>query len=121
MPTCPKCQSAECRKDGTNKGKQRYFCKHCGYRHTVSYTHRGYSEEVKRMALKMYLEGLGFRSIARVLNCSHVVVYQWVKRYGEKASLEMSATELQVVEMDEMHTYIGSKKTPVGYGLPLTD
>ena len=118
MRTCPKCQSLACKKDGTNKVKQRYFCKHCGYRHTVSYTQRGYSEEVKRMALKMYLEGLGFRSIARVLNCSHVVVYQWVKWYGE---IEIPATALNVVEMDEGHPYIGSKKTPVGSGLPLTD
>ena len=121
MKTFPKCQSLTCRKDGTNKGKQRYFCKHCGYRHTVFYTHRGYSEEVKRMALKMYLEGLGFRSIRRILNCSHVVVYQWVKRYGEKVRLEMPATALNVVEMDEMHSYIGSKKMPAGSGLLLTD
>lgn len=59
----------------------------------------------------MYLEGLGFRSIARILNCSHVAVYQWVKSYGEKATLELPATELEVVEMDEMHSYIGSKKS----------
>jgi uncharacterized protein YjcR len=73
------------------------------------------------MALQMYLEGLGFRSIARILNCSHVAVFHWIKRYGEKARLEIPATELNVVEMDEMHAYIGSKKTPVGSGLPLID
>jgi ATP:corrinoid adenosyltransferase len=70
----------------------------------------------------MYLEGLGFRSIGRLLNCSHVAVYQWIKQYGEKACLdELPATELEVVEMDEMHSYIGSKKNLVGYGLPLTE
>ena len=78
--------------------------------------YKWYSEDVKQQALKLYLEGLGFRSIARVLNCSHVAVYKWIKQYGEKASLDLKATEIDVVEMDEMHSYIGSKKTPVGYG-----
>jgi transposase-like protein len=69
--------------------------------------------------LALYLEGLGFRSIGRLLNCSHVAVYQWIKHYGERAGLdELPATELEVVEMDEMHSYVGSKKKPVGYGLP---
>jgi transposase-like protein len=67
--------------------------------------YKGYSEEVKRQALAMYLEGLGFRSIGRLLTCSHVAVYQWIKPYGEKARLdELPATELEVVEMDEMHS-----------------
>jgi hypothetical protein len=54
-----------------------------------------------------------------LLNCSHVAVYQWIKQYGEQAHLEaLPATEL---EMDEMHSYVGSKKTLVGYELPLTE
>lgn len=120
MPNCPKCQTEQCSKDGIVKGRQRYRCKNCGYRHTVAY--KWYSEELKRQALSMYLEGLGFRSIGRLLNCSHVAVYQWIKQYGEKARLEeLPSTELEVVEMDEMHSYVGSKKTLAGYGLPLTE
>jgi transposase len=119
MSNCPNCQNEQCAKDGIVGGRQRYRCKTCGYRHTVAY--KWYSEEVKRQALAMYLEGLGFRSIGRLLNCSHVAAYQWIKQYGEKARLDMPATELDVVEMDEMHSYIGSKKTLVGYGLPLTE
>ena len=108
MSDCPKCKSSQSIKDGIIRGKQRYQCKHCGYRHTVAY--KWYSEEVKQQALKMYLEGLGFRSIARLLNCSHVSVYQWIKQYGEKANLDLKTTEIKVVEMDEMHSYVGSKK-----------
>ena len=117
MSTCPKCQNEQCSKDGIVRGKQRYRCKNCGYRHTVDY--KWYSESDKQRALALYLEGLGFRSIRRLLNCSHV--YQWIKQSGEKARLDMPATELEVVEMDEMHSYVGSKKTPVGCGLPLTE
>jgi len=120
MVACPKCQNRHCTKDGIVRERQRYRCKHCGYRHTVA--HKWYSEEVKRQALALYLEGLGFRSIGRLLNCSHVAVYQWIKQYGEKVRLDVLATtEIEVVEMDEMHSYVGSKKTRVGCGLPLTE
>lgn len=106
MLNCANCQQTNRRKDGNNKGRQRDYGKDCGYRHTVPYTHRGYSKEVKQLALKMYLEGLGFRSIARILNCSHVTVFHWIKRYGEKARLDIQTTEtIAVVEMDEMHAY----------------
>ena len=72
---------------------------------------KGYSEEVKRQALALYLEGSGFGSIGRLLNCSHVAVYQSIKQYGEQARLDaLPSTELDVVEMDEMHSYAGSKK-----------
>jgi transposase len=120
MPSCPKCENKQCTKDGIVGGRQRYRCKNCNHRHTVAY--KWYREEVKRQALSLYLEGLGFRSIGRLLNCSHVAVYQWIKQYGEQARLEvLPTTELEVVEMDEMHSYVGSKKTLVGYGLPLTE
>jgi transposase-like protein len=118
MANCPKCQTEQCSKDGIVRGKQRYRCKSCGYRHTVTY--KWYSESDKQRALAMYLEGLGFRSIGRLLGCSHVAVYQWIKQYGEKDRLNLPATEHEVVEMDEGHPSIGSKKTLVGCGLPLT-
>jgi transposase-like protein len=69
MAICPKCSSEKCVKDGIVKGKQRYRCKLCNFRHTVQ--HRGKSPEVKRQALELYLEGLGFRSIGRFLKCGH--------------------------------------------------
>ena len=118
MVKCPKCCSEECRKDGIVKGRQRYKCKSCGYRHTVHY--RGKSSTIKRQAIELYLEGLGFRSIGRFLKCSHVSVYNWIKAFGKEASDEIrSAKAIEVVEMDEMHTYILSKKTTAGYGLLL--
>lgn len=116
---CPKCGSLDCAKDGIVKERQRYRCKSCGYRHTVQY--RGISPATKRQALQLYLEGLGFRSIGRFLKCSHVAVYNWIKAHGESIEAIRSAAGVEVVEMDEMHTYIGSKKTIAGYGLLLID
>ena len=116
---CPKCGSEDCAKDGIVKARQRYKCKSCGYRHTVQYL--GISPETKRQALQLYLEGLGFRSIGRFLKCSHVAVYNWIKAHGESIETIRSAAGVEVVELDEMHTYIGSKKTIAGYGLLLID
>lgn len=119
MTICPKCSSEKCVKDGIKKGRQRYRCKSCNFRNTVQ--HRGKSPDVKRQALELYLEGLGFRSIGRFLKCSHVAVYNWIKSFGEAAKELRSDSVLKVVEMDEMHTYVSLKKTTVGYGLLLID
>jgi len=119
MENCPKCKSKNFRKDGIVKSKQRYFCKDCKHRFTVEQI--GKSNSVKRDALILYLEGLGFRSIGRFLKVSHVSVFNWIKSFGEKLDEFKNTEEIEVVELDEMHTYIGSKKTIAGYGLLLIE
>lgn len=118
---CPRCQNADYCKDGIIKGRQRYLCKRCKYRYTVERKSDVKSEDVRRLALEMYLEGLGFRSIGRILKISYGTVYQWVKEWGSKVSLPQSEEPVALVELDEMHTYVGSKKTTVGFGLLLID
>ena len=119
MLNCPKCSRAGCPKAGIVKGRQRYTCKECHYFYTVE--SRGVCHAIKRQALVLYLEGLGFRSIGRILNFSHVTIYKWIKEFGEKLQVLKSDKALKVVEMDEMHSYVGSKKTIAGYGLLLID
>jgi len=116
---CPKCQSTSYIKNGLANNRQRYLCKICKDTHTVP--ERGKSKEIRKMALILYLEGLGFRSIERILKVSHVSVMNWVRRYGEELEELKCDKRLDVIEMDEMHIYIASKKTIVGYGLLLTD
>ena len=79
------------------------------------------SPEQRRLALEMYLEGMGFRAIGRVLNISYGTVYQWVKKWGESVSLPKSQEPNEIVELDEIHSYIQNKKTTVGAGLLLID
>lgn len=118
---CPRCKSKKIRKDGNAKGKQRYNCKDCDYHFTVEKKSTAATEIDKKNALQLYLEGLGFRSIGRFLKVSHVAVYQWIKKFGEKIDDIKSEQEIKVVELDELHTYIGQKKTTVGYGLLLIE
>jgi transposase-like protein len=119
---CPKCAGEKKVKSGVIKGRQRYRCKECGCNYTVEIKSTGKPLSMKRQALQLYLEGLGFRSIGRFLNVSHVSVYEWIKSFGLNGkSLQLQEKNIEIVEIDEMHSYIGQKKTTVGYGLLLTD
>ena len=113
---CPKCKNSESTKDGIVKKKQRYKCRSCNYHYTVELKSTSKPRNTKRQALELYLEGLGFRSIGRFLNVSHVSVYKWIKSYGKDLDDIKSDKKIEVVEMDEMHTYIGHKKTTAGFG-----
>ncbi len=73
------------------------------------------------MALQLYLEGVGFRAIGRILKISYGTVYQWIKAWGNQVSLSKSQELVEIIEMDEMHTYVGSKESTAGYGLLLID
>ncbi len=119
---CPKCSNSVGIKSGKIKGKQRYKCKKCNYHYTVQQKSTAKPKELKKYALQLYLEGLGFRSIGRILNVSNVSVLNWIRGFGQEVqSLSNNDSEVDFVELDEMHSYIGNKKTIVGFGLLLID
>ena len=118
---CPKCKGAEYSKDGKNNGKQRYKCKSCNYRYTVSIKSTAATPSQKRLALQMYLEGMGFRSIGRILNFSNVSVLRWIRSFGEQLkSIKKQSSCPKEIEMDEIHTYV-QKKMQNGYGYLLIE
>src|ERR1017187_2835306 len=101
MEKCPKCKSIEIVKNGFLRGLQRYHCKECAYNYTVIQKSTSASSEQKRLALEMYLEGLGFNSIGRILKVSHVSVLNWIRAFGKKAEDIRSEKEIKVMELDE--------------------
>jgi transposase-like protein len=119
---CPRCKSNDKVKNGIIKGVQRYRCKECEYNFTVEKRSGEYSNDIKRKALQLYLEGLGFRSIGRILSVSNVSVLNWIKEFGKEVKdLQSNDKTIEYAELDEMHSFIGNKKTTVGYGLLLID
>ncbi|KAA6351477.1 hypothetical protein EZS27_000556 [termite gut metagenome] len=113
---CPRCRSLNYNKAGFVQGRQRYKCKECRYHYTVEKKSDVKSAETGRMAFKLYLEGPGFRATGRLLQISYGTVYAWVKKWGAQVDLPGKKEEVAFMELDEMHTHVGSKKTTVGFG-----
>ncbi len=120
MRNCPRCASTDKVKSGINKGRQRYKCKACQYFFTVSHKSDTATLDQRRLALNLYLEGLGFRSIGGILGFSHMAIYQWVKTLGENLK-QIKRPAAQIVELDELHSYVGHKNTTAGPRLVLID
>ena len=109
---CPRCFSINYHKSGLIQGRQRYKCKDCIY-YTVLQKSDVKSAATRRLAFQMYLEGLGFRAIGRILKISYGTVYQWIKKWGCNFELPKRNEVIEVVGLDEMHTYVGRKKLPM--------
>jgi hypothetical protein len=119
---CPECGSIHIRKNGKKKGKQNHICVDCDRQFIDVYSSpQGYSDEVKANCLKMYVNGMGFRAIERVTGVHHTTVITWVKLVGDLLpDAYEPETAPQVGELDELETFVGSKKTKSGCGLQLT-
>jgi len=100
---CPECKSTHIRKNGINKqGKQNHIYVTCGRQFIDNYEkQKGYDEKTKRECLTAYVNGMGFRGIER------------------RGSYDPE-TIPEVGELDELETFVGSKKTKSGCGQPLT-
>ena len=119
---CPKCGCSERTKDGIVHETQRWKCKDCGCRYTKS-SGRGYPPETRHFALKLYLEGLGFRAIERILNVSNVAVMKWVRQAANQIRVERPPYDAsgRIMEIDEMWHYVGKKTATSGCGWLLTE
>ena len=112
---CPECSSTHIRKNGHRKGKQNYICVDCARQFIEDYDPpKGYSDEVKRECLKLYVNGMGFRAIERVTGVHHTTVIYWVKQVGQNLPDAYDPeTVPQVGELDELETFVGSKKNKI--------
>jgi transposase-like protein len=128
--TCKFCSSTSLVKNGKPKGVQRYLCKSCDHEQIIGDKRQKYDASLKRSAVILYLEGNGFRSIARSLSkIFNMKIYfqtvaKWIGRAGsiveeEVASIRTENKEIEVVEMDELYTYIKKNKIESEYGLLL--
>ena len=110
---CPKCNDENYQnRDGyTESGSQRYRCRKCGARYTPQRKQQGYDQEIRKTAIRMYMDGLGFRQIGRQLGVSHASVMNWVKAHADQLPETPMPENVDTVEMDELYTFIGDKKT----------
>lgn len=60
---------------------------------------------------------MGFRAIEGDKGVHHTTVISWVKQIGEQLPHAPQAEEIsEVGKLDELETFVGSKKTKLGCG-----
>ena len=108
---CPQCNSNRIFKNGYRRGKQSFRCRQCGRQFVSNPQNRPYSSEVKQLCIKMYLNGMGLRSIERVTEIHHTTVINWIKETGIKLPDDPQDDEIpEITEIDELQTFVGCKK-----------
>lgn len=117
--TCPTCyETTRQHKAGFNhSGTPRHQCQHCHRTYTIQPKRKGYSQDTRHMALKMYVEGNNFRRIARLLQVSHQTVVNWVNAAAARLPAPLTTAQarrlplVNTLEMDELYTFVGQKKS----------
>ncbi len=106
---CPHCQSEHTHKNGHRRGKQNHRCLDCGRQFVENpITERGYSDEIRQLCLRMYVNGMGFRGIERATGVHRTTVITWVKQVGESLPDTTPPENIpDVGEFDELGIFIG--------------
>lgn len=81
--TCPACGSSKLQKNGHRRGRQQYRCKDCDRQFTATLLPRGYSEDARKICIRMYRLGLTLREIERLTGISHSAINNWVKQVDQ--------------------------------------
>jgi transposase-like protein len=112
---CLKCQSDNTIKDGHHRsGSEKYNCKACSCNFTPCPKPKGYDAAKKQTAIEMYIDGINYRRVARLLKISHQSISNRVTQVANQIKIEEAsfpaAVPDTIVELDELFTFSGSKK-----------
>jgi transposase-like protein len=119
---CPKCQSEVLIKSGVVKGRQRYKCKGCNYSFTVLKESKQIDPYYVIKALQLYIEGVTYREIERILGISHVTVMNWVKKYSIKMPENNDYhPTYKVLTHAELLDFLGDKNSLKSAGCIITE
>jgi hypothetical protein len=120
--SCPKCHNKQIVKSGIINCKQRYLCKKCNYFFTVNKLGKKIDDYYVTKALQLYLEGLSFREIERIIGVSHVTVSNWVKEYKiKKPSHADYHPTYKIFNHLELVEYLKNKELLSGAGMIITE
>lgn len=122
MNFCPQCQSDVIVKSGIINKRQRFKCKSCNYFFTVNKLGKKIDQYYVTKALQLYLEGLTYREIERILGVSHVSVINWVKKYNiHKVENSNSHPTYKILSQSELGRYFSSQENTKGSGMIVTE
>lgn len=122
MKICPSCSSENQIKSGVINGRQRYKCKDCSYYFTVDKIGKKIDDYYVNKALQLYLEGLTYREIERILGISHVSVLNWVKKYNiKRPSNTKYHPTYKILNATELGLYFSKSENIKGAGVVVTE
>lgn len=113
---CPKCGSVKLVKNGHDyKGSQKYHCKACGRYGTLNRQGNDHQQR-QRQVKRGVLERLSLRGLERMLSLSRRTIGRWLEAWIEQVPpLSQSLLPAQVddvLELDELWSFVGSKLQP---------
>ena len=113
MEKCPKCyNTARQNKAGlTQAGSQRYRCMFCGCKYTPLKKRHGYDPQLRKQAIRLYVDGMNLRRTARHLGVHHRTVALWIKEHVRRLPATPQPKKIKTAEIDELFTFLGKKKT----------
>jgi len=128
MNDCKFCGASSLVKNGFNAGVQRYKCKECGRNMRQGDKRVRYSYEQKMKVIRMVLEGVGIRSIARLEGVSPPLVLHWMREVSTLIQEQLAQAravaergDIQILELDELFSYVQKNKTASMSGLLWTE
>ena len=126
--TCKFCGKSHYKKYGFLGNKQKYKCKECGKVFVIGDNREKYSYDKKLKVIRMYLEGVGIRSIERLEHISTPLILKWIKGVSKIIKNKLINTEvpdklenIEILEIDEITDIFKKKTKDFGYGLLLTE
>ena len=119
---CPKCQNNQIVKSGIVKNRQRYLCKSCNYFFSVNILGKKIDDYYVTKALQLYLEGLSFREIERIIGVSHVSISNWVKEFKiKKPENSNYHPTYKIFNHLELVEFLKNKNVLSGAGMIITE
>ncbi|NRR93072.1 IS1 family transposase [Winogradskyella undariae] len=119
---CPNCSSDQYVKSGVVNKRQRFKCKKCNYYFTVNKIGKKIDDYYVNKSLQLYLEGLTYREIERILGISHVSVMNWVKKYNIKRPYNSNYhPTYKILNANELSRYFSETENIKGAGVIVTE
>jgi transposase-like protein len=109
-------------KSGLVNDKQRYYCKDCKYYFTVNKIGKQVDNYFVIKALQLYLEGLSYREIERIIGVSHVSISSWVKKYNIKKPAQTKFnSNYKILKKNELIDFLQQDNQLKGAGCIITE
>ena len=122
ISNCPRCNSTQIVKSGIVNNRQRYRCKKCNYFFTVNKLGKKIDDYYVTKALQLYMEGLSYREIERILGISHVAIGNWVKEFRVKKPIHKDYhPTYKIYNHLELIEFLKNKENLSGAGMVITE